>query len=424
MSEIKDGAGEAEGARVNAAPLKDTDLNHDLLDGIMGGSITSKAGANPPADPPAGEEVGSTPVASNPSAPGTPPADVVKRGTKPVSSPAVSATPTPQDIPEPPEVKTDPKARVAWTHLKRELKEKETALGTREAALAAKEKELVTLRSEMEVLKSSALPVAEVDTLKKQVAEYEDKLGRADVTATSAFRDRYDRPRQQAFMRGVQILTKTGKSPEDAQKRMIELLETKDKFQELQQKLVEESQPVQGALMQLVMDIDGLEKSRGDAIANWRQSKAALQEEENRMVKSEASKIASQSISSAVESLRQEGSWLFMESDSDDKWNLGVKDRILAVQGILRQNDPSELVKYIADGIASRQYRELYEHEHAEFLKLQDEMNKRIGVRPGVAGAASTPGASTPPASSDRKGVNPTSWLDEHITTPGAPSMV
>lgn len=298
-----------------------------------------------------------------------PPADV--RAAKP---PVEDLTLDP-DAPKEVQAK-DPKAVNAWTKIKRREKELERMLAEKEAALA-------------EAGKAKPPELEELAALKKQVDEYEEKIGKLSIVESKAFKDRYDTKLNQNFSRGVGILMKqAGKAQEDAVRIMRELVKpgvTQDQFQDLLGDLVP---AVQGMVGQTVYDFHDTVSQREQAINEWKSTRAALEEGDQRASMADLSKLLVEGTDAAAKQLASEQSWLYIESKEDPKWNQQREQLVSAARHILREGKQDEIVKYVMEGVAAARYRSFAEAESRRADKLQDELSRRLGVRPKVGGAA------------------------------------
>lgn len=341
------------------------------------------------------------------------PADVMSKVTPaPAAAPAAPATPAapaPLDIDKipdtPPEAGATEKSVVTWKALKAEAKRARQ------------------LEQEMAALKKAPPPpeVEEVAALKQQLTELENKVGQYDLTATRAFQQRYDVPLNQMYQRGLQLLVRSGKSPEDAQKVLQNAYKGGLTQEAIESALADETPMVQGALFTLFTDVGTVLQQRQAAIQDWQATQAALKESEERGVVASTAENIVKDTSEAIEELRKEGNWLFMESETDQAWNQKVHDRIRAVHGVLKTAKPAEMVKYVADGLTARTLRQLYQAERERNAKLVAELNKRTGVRPDLGGSISPAGAR--PADQPAGPRSPNAVIDQLFSGPRTVSL-
>lgn len=367
-----------------------------------------------PATPAAPAAPAATP--SQPSPGATPiniPDDVLKRQLNIGASPSGASAPTPQPAAgateddmagAPAGVEADAKARHAWVTLRREARQFKT--------------ELDQARKDLDAAKAAKPPeVEEVAKLKQQLSDYEDRIGKLDVTQSKTFQAQFDQPLNSLFTRSLSIMTKSGKDPRQARDLLLRVINPNASFEEIQSALSEEPVAVQGALFNNAVEMVELQKRRHAALSDWRSTAAALRENESRTSVAQLSQAIVADTTQAVEALRDEGSWLFMKSDVDQQWNTDVDQRIKAVHGILKMNNPADLVKYVADGVAARTYRQLHAAASTRVKELEAELARRNGVVPRMAGGGTVP---TPqPASQKKAATDPKRFLDDLLPSGG-----
>jgi hypothetical protein len=155
-----------------------------------------------------------------------------------------------------------------------------------------------------------------------------------------------------------------------------------------------------------------MQTRRAQAIQEWRNTQSALREEEQRQSEAIHQQVLVENVTGAIDQLRQEGSFLFSRSDTDDNWNKSVETRIQAARGILT-GPPNVLAKYVADGVAAKTYRQLYLRERASVNKLQQDLKNVMSGRP-IVGRDSSAGPAPIPAG-DRKPRSADSWLEQNL---------
>jgi hypothetical protein len=314
------------------------------------------------------------PVAIPPSS-FAPPSDVMP-SSAPIEEPAAPAEPAAaveeDDEPTPEEIASNPKQNNAWTKIRSEKKELKLKVLSLEQQLAAKKS--------TEQAGAEASRIAE---LEQQLGQYEERLGQYDVTQTQTFNERYTNPLVSRYNKLVTILSK-GSDQATADKIARQLLDPSVNRDELIAGYPITSQAALGATL---VEMDDLQAQRDEAIKNWRETKAVLSEQETRQGLSQLNKSIVEDTNKAVEALRMEGNYMYMLSQSDDKWNKGVQERIASLQGLLKSGSKEDMVKLVADGLTARLYREHYEKEHARAEKLASQINAQVKSAPNLGGS-------------------------------------
>lgn len=271
------------------------------------------------------------------------------------------------------------KARSAWTGIKKENKE-----------LAQKVKEYEQKMKDLEARASQAdgakPPEAQVLVdLQKKVAEYEDRVGKLDITQSRDFQTRFDLPIERSLKRGEALLQRAGVSPEDSQKLMQQML--KADAHQVQELIADQPIPLQGALFNLTTEIGQMFVDREEAIKNWKQTKAAMTETSVREQEITLAQNIEQDTSEAVQQAIKEGNFMYAQGPNMPKeWNEGVANRVNAVKGILRMAKPAELVKWVAEGVVAKDLRAMLAQEHARANQLAQELSTRANMRPRLGG--------------------------------------
>ena len=290
------------------------------------------------------------------------------------------------EIPAPPEVASDPKAAHSWEILKRENKE-----------LKSKAARVAELEAQVAAAKAQKPP--EIEALaqaRQQIQALEDRIGQLDLRESSEFKQSYDAPIQALFSQAAHLLVRNGHDSGNAVSLVRKFLAPGTTDAEIQAELAELPGPAQAAVYQAVVGIQDLAAKRQTALTDWQATKAAQTEAQSRTGMLDLSKQIVEDTNAAVETLRGEQNWLFMESESDQEWNQKVHDRIRAVRAILRDSSQQDLVKYVADGVTAPHFRKLYLAERDRAARLQRELDLRVAAAPGITGHSGSSGAPAP----------------------------
>lgn len=347
-------------------------------------------GAAPAAAAEQGEDTGSKAPAS------AIPAGLIPGAKAP--EPVVVAEPAEEA--DPPEITNgSPKGKHAWTTIKAEKKELA-------AKLKLAEQKLKDAEARMSTADQTKPPEAQVlIDLQKQVQEYEDKVGKMDITQSRAFRTRFDLPIERTFKRGEAILQRAGLQQAEASSLMKKLVEA-DAHQ-ASELIADQPLPVQGALFTLTTEFSEMVTEREDAIKNWRQTNPALKETEARNQEITLAQNIEQDTSEAIQQALKEGNFMYTQNTTmPAEWNAGVDQRVNLVKGILRTAKPAELVKWVAEGVTAKDLRDMLAKEHDRANQLSAELNARANLRPRINGRGDGP---PPPPSKEIQPLSPES---------------
>lgn len=294
-----------------------------------------------------------------------------------------AVTPEPQELTEfPDEVeRSGPKAKSAWSGIKKENKE----LSQKVKDYEQKVKDLEARAAQADGAKPPDAQ-ALVD-LQKKVTEYEDKIGKMDITQSRDFQTRFDLPIERSLKRGEAMLARSGMSPEDAKALMQQLI--KADANHAQDLIADQPLPVQGALFNLTTEVGQMFNDRDEAIANWKQTRAAMTETSSREKEITLAQNIETDTAEAIQQALKEGNFMYAQGPNMPKeWNDGVANRINVVKGVLRMAKPAELVKWVAEGIVSKDLRAMLEQEHNRANQLAKELATRVNMRPRLSAQA------------------------------------
>lgn len=297
------------------------------------------------------------------------------------------APPAPAEVeePEPSEIKNNPKARNAWTQSKQERK----ALKAQAAALEAEKAEL---QKQLTAAKASpSVTPEEIEVLKAEKTQLEERVGKLDISQSAVFRQQYDLPINELFNKSLSALVHAGKSQEAAKQLLQRLIRPGTDAATIQEMLQGEPPMLQGMLYQNALQAAELQKRRTTAITDWRSTRAQLQEEEQRQAQASFAQQMETHVSTGVDALRTEGSWLYKESAVDQKWNATIAQRLDVVKGILKTATPEVVAKYVADGVAAKTYREWGEANAKRVRALEAELRSMGVSRPAVGAREEAP---------------------------------
>jgi hypothetical protein len=303
------------------------------------------------------------------------PGDVMPQET-PDIDPA-TAGPQEEEDPTPEDVENDPKKKNAWTKIRAEKKELKQQVAEQQKRL-----------DELEQTVQSGEESKRIEELEQQLLDYEDRIGQYDITQTTAFNEKFTEPLVSRYNRVVTLLTKTNNDQGVSERIARELLNPETNRDEM---LGEFPITTQAALGAILVEMDDLQERRDSALKNWRETRAAMDEQQVRDTVSTLNKSIAEDSNKAVEALRLEGNYLYMLSESDDDWNQSVKDRIAALQGTLKDGEREDMVKLVADGLTARVYREWYEKEHKRAETLAKQINDGIAAAPNLGTATGAP---------------------------------
>lgn len=292
----------------------------------------------------------------------------------------------------------------AWTAAKREAKQYRQQV----EELTSKIKELETSSASSQELESFKKKFEESE---KQRQAVEDRLGQVDIAYSSQFKESYDKPIASLYNKSVKLLMQAGVDQNTAKSVVTKTMAPNNTSESIQDIVQDFPPAIQGALYQNALEMIEGQKRRASAIKDWRSTKASMSEQEQRATEARMLEVVAQNVDSAIDSIRNEGSWLYTLSETDDNWNQQVEERVEAVRGLMKSATPDVMAKYLAEGIASRTYRKMYEKQLSINNRLQKELQSRERVRPGLGGYGDDYSTSEP----RNKPLKADDWLDNNL---------
>jgi hypothetical protein len=289
------------------------------------------------------------------------------------------------DEPAPMSVQQDEKANKAWQKLKHERRELRDQLRQKEADLAKAKAE------------TPAVDVEEVARLRKAVDDYEMKLSKYDLAETKAFKERFDQPMGATLQKGVAVLVRFGKAPDEAKALMRKLVESGKTPEDLNEILSSEPYQLQGALINLIAEFDELSKERSLALDNWRETQAALKAQTRRDTEVKLLEDVERDIGQALSDVVKAGNWMYALSAQSPEWNKQVEQRVAAVKGVLRSGAPKDIVALIMEGATALDTRKLALQLDSQVKELQGRLQKLVQVSPRLGPGGTPPAAPEAP---------------------------
>jgi hypothetical protein len=275
----------------------------------------------------------------------------------------------------PPEVSADPKAAHAWAEIKRENKD---------------------LKAQIAASTSSD----DMTAMQAKVDSYETQLGQLDLASTNSFKEKFDNPMKALGARAGNILRNAGIEEADVGALVGKVFGAAPAQMET---ILEDLSPaIQGAMITLVSEFQERGATRESALNTWKESKAALSDQESRTQEASFKEMASKDLGTALEQSLAEGNWMFRKSGTDAEWDTEVDNRQDIVKGIIQTAEPAEIIKWVIEGVTAKPLRDLFAKEQAKGKQLLSELTKALGGTPqlGADGVVI-------PAAPVAEGVNP-----------------
>lgn len=372
------GGGGLGGGRDSAdAPVLDRE-SADVLDGIF--EKGEGEGAAPPVEVPA-------PVTREPAAP--PAAEPPDLELEPVAAPAAAAPEVkPSGFDEKAfdaetqrmaqEVRPDRKSQDTFKLLRNQLKEANRKLA--EAATTAV---------------APAVPAdqgVDVEAMKAQLAEYEEKLGRIDLTQSRGFQQEFVVPVRTMMAEATQVMTRYGGFTDQAEARKFVTDLFDAPAEEQQQQLRDLPTQVQGYLVGKLAAHAEIQTARQAAETNWKAKMASMSEQEQRNAQLATARQLADSVEQVLSDMRGARNLFFTPNPANREHTAAVEQRVQQFRGVMESGNMPQVARLVAEGLAYQALVPHYKALQAQYRKLKQDAEAVLGRRPAVRTAGEDAG--------------------------------
>jgi hypothetical protein len=241
--------------------------------------------------------------------------------------------------------------------------------------------------AEAEQKVSTAPDTTEVDRLKKQLGEYEALIKQTNLANDPAFKATYDAPIA-AGITGAKSLVPTDVAEEveallsvpSSKKRNERLIEIGSQLDDIQR----------AEFFDHIKDVNKWSNAKAKELANWKENNVHREELEvkrrqanmdhQRQVEEAAWSSGMQRVSSP-----DTGLIMFRKANGSDEWNAKVDQRIASTREMLQQGiKPDALVEMAAKAVAADELQQLFLSQRMLVEKLQEEIERLSGAQPGL----------------------------------------
>lgn len=271
------------------------------------------------------------------------------------------------------------RAVASWKHKNQQIKELKAQLHERDARLAGKDSERDAAMKDIQ---------ARLDQALAERNEFEDKLGRRDITEQRSFKEAYDSKLDKLYSHAVAQLVRAGVEAKEAQGIVRSLSAPGTSFDDLNTQLSRFPSVVQSVVANDLDAMWTLQEARGKAVENWKSQMELYRAEEGKHAIAQDAQQIELGITAAVSELANEGSFLLRESASDAQFNEKRRALIDVARGVMQQGDHGKIAKYVLGGVTADLYRRLFIARDADFRKAVTELNAIKNARPGIGRGA------------------------------------
>lgn len=360
------------------------DVTKKIADKMMKDS--GKAQVAPPSPDPA-------PVAPSPMAPDpatVAPSPVPESKPKPASMSvpdALFGAPDPAPVPEEPKQKlstlTDTKDQAKEINFQA-LRAKTEALETQlHEALALKNKYF----ENGELKKEYRENTGETETLKRQLAEANEKLGKLSLEEDPAFKAKYN-GRMSAVKNQIEKIAKEF----GADREVVDKI-AKMNWRDRHAYLIAQLPDAVHVIEPLCAQFDQIEEQRKTDLQNHETTRQQLDVEKGAHIEQAVREAKESYYSTCMRELEDEKHFLLNVVPGNETWNEGVQKVRTAMRQMLDLTDPKAQSKALMKAVTSDIYRDLFLAERNAKLELQKQLALAHGSRPDAgSGSAQTTG--------------------------------
>lgn len=371
---------------------------------ILKGSAPVRRGTETPPAPPAPVAAPVQPMAPAPAAPVAPvdsnilefqepPPEIIGlTSPTPPAEPAIEpqqpAAPTQDGIVEPPEIKTNQRAKTAWEMVRKENRDLKSQLEAarqqaREAAQNAEQAAAQKTQREAE--------------LEKRNEELENEIGRWNLRSTREFQQKYLAPVNQELNKAVAALVKAGQSPEDAKALVGRLMKEGAQSEDLDSVLGDLPRFAQGVVSTAIFNAQEYTRQANEAESTWKQTKVALESDSAKLQDAAFKKrLVTDTVGAAEELSEKYGSWVFRPDPGNNEWMRQREKLVLEAQSVLQNGSDRDVARLVLEGAAANFYRRYAEMLHEQLEATRGELAARDSARPRIGSGGRGPSAPAP----------------------------
>lgn len=269
--------------------------------------------------------------------------------------------------------------------------------------------QLKQAQSELMAAKSDSVDPEEVSKFKEEIEAYKEKvekletdIGQLDLTKSPAFREQYDDKVNQIGTKMAKLLIEEGLGQDEAVQFVRQVIA--EQRPSAREQLINDMAPgLSGTLAALGLQADEVAQARAAALANWKETAAAMEETSIRKQTAQLSEKVEEYTQSALEEAKKLGNPYYMEGKTE-AWNAQVQKRKEALKGILLSGDMEKVAALVAEGLTAADLRGRYAKLLKDKRDVDAELSSVLKGSPNLSGRPSTKGAdSGPPPSGNRE---------------------
>jgi hypothetical protein len=288
-----------------------------------------------------------------------------------LGEPAQAKKPEPAKPEEEPEEirNANTKTREAFARLRTQLAQVQEQLNAKQKIDPAQQQAQADPDQMLETKK-------QVETLKQQLQQAYDQIGKFSLEADPRFKARYA-GQQAAILEQVKDIAKEWEIKEEHIEAILRA--TPKKRVEIINEIAPDAMPV---LSPLFAQYDHIERMKQTELLNHRQLREQLDSEQqkSRAISEQTGKIAL--LQQAAAKVLQDGHFVLRPIQGQEEWNKNVDVLQKKVQYLFQQNDPAAQAEHLILGVTAPVYLALFKRERAARMAVEEKMKKLFGMKP------------------------------------------
>jgi hypothetical protein len=278
------------------------------------------------------------------------------------------------------------------------VEESEPTVITKEAFI----KQRLEYQAKLAKVEAMAKKSNEVSDLEKQLREElaatRKRLAGYSLLEDEEFIEKYEKPLQESYQQIITIVKSL--DGDEAIVNTALRLGYKERIKYLNEKLPEAT----ALILPMMAQLDTLGNTRTRAIENYESEKNKLKQSKFEREKRYQDELQGNSFSAALKNLTENDRQVFLlKSQSDQKWNDVVQQRIDLAKKMLGDNDPYLKSEMALRAVISDDYRNAYNKAQERVSELE----KELGIRSKMRSGGSTGGSSSSEPKTDKDSLKP-----------------
>ena len=219
--------------------------------------------------------------------------------------------------------------------------------------------------------------------IQEELKKAHDTIGMLSLEKHPAFIAKYDSPKQLLIDQAKGVLKQYELDESIADQAVGKDIKSRIDF------LTQNAPDLVSALSPLFTQIDLLENGRKSELANHEQIAATMREQQKKQSDAQVAQVQAAAFETALKDIREDKSFVFMESKSNTKHNENVSKLLAQAQKVLASDDPNLQTKMLIKGVGSDIYEKLFMAERSKRQQLEKDLAIHSKTKPRISSRGS-----------------------------------